>query len=117
MRMASSAMSIDSSGPSGTDESKNWIESLLPSYPSPEEGYNSYDLYIKMQKVIDDFKQDMKPFHVAILEKRIIQDENAATLAEIGQEFGRTRERVRQLEVKIKDRLIQYLKNNGFESE
>jgi len=46
-----------------------------------------------------------------LVDRRILADE-PATLAELGKEFGVSRERVRQLEVRIVERLREYLKKN-----
>jgi RNA polymerase sigma-32 factor len=46
-----------------------------------------------------------------LVEQRILADE-PKTLAELGDEFGVSRERIRQLEARIVERLREYLKDN-----
>ncbi len=39
-----------------------------------------------------------------------MRDEEPVTLQEVGDEFGITRERVRQIEVRVKKRLAEYIR-------
>ncbi|HTO54666.1 MAG TPA: RNA polymerase factor sigma-32 [Myxococcota bacterium] len=60
---------------------------------------------------VERFAVDLDPRESAILRQRILADE-PRTLQEIGDDFGLTRERVRQIEKKLVDNLREYLKEN-----
>ena len=58
------------------------------------------------------FKGTLKGKDLVVYERRLeplMRDEEPSTLQEVGDEFGVTRERVRQLEVRVKKRLAEYL--------
>ncbi len=110
MRMASSPISIDTSYKS--EEAKNWIESLLPKSPSPEEIYDRAEINHRVQMAVGLFKETLSPMHQIILERRLIK-RPPDTLQEIADEIGRSRERVRQLETRLKEKLFTVLEING----
>lgn len=60
---------------------------------------------------IEKFSQKMEAREKQILRERILA-EDPKTLQELGDEFGLTRERIRQIEKKIVDGLREYLKKN-----
>ncbi len=60
---------------------------------------------------VERFAVDLDAREQAILRQRILADE-PRTLQEIGDDFGLTRERVRQIEKKLVDNLREYLKEN-----
>lgn len=62
----------------------------------------------KFSNKIAEFKKTLKDKNLYIFEKRLLA-EDPATLQEIGDYFGITRERVRQLEENIKKKLKEYL--------
>jgi RNA polymerase sigma-32 factor len=60
-----------------------------------------------------DFKKRLKGKDLVIYERRLealMRDEEPVTLQEIGDEYGITRERVRQIEARLKKRLGAYLR-------
>lgn len=70
--------------------------------PDPEE--ESYKQLLKEQ--IDDLLTSLKPREARILRMRFgLQDGKSQTLEEVGQKFGLTRERIRQIEHEALDRL------------
>ncbi|MBW1882844.1 MAG: hypothetical protein JRJ58_04905 [Deltaproteobacteria bacterium] len=60
---------------------------------------------------IEEFAEDLGERDQQILRDRILAEE-PRTLAELGKEFEVSRERVRQLEVKIVNRLRTYMEEN-----
>jgi len=60
---------------------------------------------------VDRFSQDLDKRETRILRERILAEE-PRTLQELGDEFGLTRERVRQIEKKLVGRLRDYLEKN-----
>ena len=59
---------------------------------------------------IEHFKEQLEPRDLQILEQRVLADE-PRTLADLGEEFGVTRERVRQLEARLVARLRERMKS------
>jgi len=64
-----------------------------------------------LREQVEVFGRDLDERESTILEKRIMA-QDPLTLQEIGDLFGVTRERVRQLEKKLVDRLREHLKAN-----
>ena len=62
------------------------------------------------------FAEGLGPREQRILEARVLAEE-PATLQELGNEMGVTRERVRQLEKQLVDDLREYLKENVVDFE
>ena len=58
---------------------------------------------------LDKFRKALSPRESLILEKRLLA-ETPVTLQEIGEEFGISRERVRQLEERLKKTLLVFLR-------
>ncbi|HTO05592.1 MAG TPA: RNA polymerase factor sigma-32 [Myxococcota bacterium] len=69
------------------------------------------DMRRAFREQVERFAVDLDPRESAILRQRILADE-PRTLQEIGDDFGLTRERVRQIEKKLVDNLREFLKAN-----
>lgn len=100
-------MSLDA--PIGPDSDQTQI-SLLP---SDTEGAESLLSKTQLRDLLKDklalFRETISPREKLILEKRILA-ESPVTLQEIGEEFGISRERVRQLEERLKKTLLIFLR-------
>ncbi|MDR3155366.1 MAG: RNA polymerase factor sigma-32 [Deltaproteobacteria bacterium] len=99
-------VSLDSS--LGEDMEETQV-SLLP---SPAEGADSILEEAQAQGMVADklvrFRKTLDEREKRIMEKRLLTEE-PVTLQEIGEEFGVSRERVRQLEERLKKKLRAYL--------
>jgi RNA polymerase sigma-32 factor len=99
-------LSLDA--PVGTDSGQTQI-SLLPSH---EEGADSFLADHQIREMVSvklkRFRQTLTDREITILDRRLMTDE-PVTLQEIGEEFGVSRERVRQLEERLKKSLSSYL--------
>ena len=71
---------------------------------SVEDKIIEHDMQEHVRGFIDDMYEELTPRERYMLEHRILA-ENPMTLEEIGEEFGITRERVRQLENRMKEKL------------
>lgn len=100
-------MSLDA--PISPDSDQTQI-SLLP---SENEGADSILANTQLKELLknklDLFRENLPPRELLILEKRLMA-ETPVTLQEIGEEFGISRERVRQLEERLKQTLLIFLR-------
>ena len=69
------------------------------------------DMRTTFRRHVERFATDLDAREQAILRQRILAEE-PRTLQEIGDDFGLTRERVRQIEKQLVDNLREYLKEN-----
>jgi RNA polymerase sigma-32 factor len=79
--------------------------------PSAEQTVADAELRRVFLGKVRDFAEGLEPRDRKLVEERVLADE-PKTLAELGRELGVSRERVRQLEARIVDRLREYLKTN-----
>ena len=78
---------------------------------SAEATVADHDLRVTFRRHVMEFGRGLDERETVILEERILADE-PKTLQEIGDQFGLTRERVRQIEKKLIERLRRYLEEN-----
>lgn len=106
-RLRGPDMSLDR--PVSEDSGTAYLELL----PSPEEGIESMVLRRQMSQVIQDrieaFLPRLDGKERDILRQRLLTDKGA-TLREIGERHGVTRERIRQVEVRLKSKLQNHLR-------
>jgi RNA polymerase sigma-32 factor len=88
-------VSLDSPIKEGSDD--ELIEFVATPAPSAEIQVAKKEMEAIVREKVDSFKQDLSEREVYILENRIFSD-TPATLQEIGEHYGITRERVRQIE-------------------
>ncbi len=79
-------------------------ESLADDAPSVEEVLISHDLQEKVRGKLDDIYEELNPRERFLLEHRLLA-ETPLTLEAAGKQFGVTRERVRQIEERLKGKL------------
>ena len=107
-RLALPDLSLDA--PLKVGEEKGDYHSLMPSTAArADEIVEESDFSEKLTAALDVFKKDLNKKEVSLLERRLFSVETA-TLQEIADDYGLTRERVRQIEVRLKDKLKVYLK-------
>jgi RNA polymerase sigma-32 factor len=78
---------------------------------SMDDAVSERDMQVTFRQHIERFGQDLDEREAVILRDRMMAEE-PRTLQEIGDQFGLTRERVRQIEKKLVDRLRAYMKEN-----
>jgi RNA polymerase sigma-32 factor len=84
---------------------------LLPAMSAgPDETAESSEMHELLREHLAEFRLTLKGKDVAIFDKRLIADE-PLTLQELGDEFGVSRERVRQLEARLAGRLRDFLRD------
>ena len=108
-RLARADASLDTPVKDGEARSTTRLE-LLPSMgESPDSVAENAELEELLKVQLDEFRKTLSGKDVAIFDKRLVADE-PLTLQELGDEFGVSRERVRQLEARLTGKLRDYLK-------
>jgi RNA polymerase sigma-32 factor len=108
-RLARSDASLDASVGESDGRSVSRVE-LMPSPGStPDQVVEGAELSELLQDRLSQFRQTLSGKDVIIFDKRLVADE-PLTLQELGDEFGVSRERVRQLEARLTGKLREYLK-------
>jgi RNA polymerase sigma-32 factor len=109
-RLASRDLSVDTPMQEGEDAT------LLDFLPGPEQTADAVadeEYHRLIRRTAGEFGKTLKGKDKVIYERRLeplMRDEDPVTLQEIGDEFGITRERVRQIEVRVKKRFAEYLR-------
>ena len=75
----------------------------------PEEGVGSGELQDILEQAFNEFRDTLDERDMAIWDQRL-QSEDPVRLEDLGDQFGVSKERVRQLEVRIRSRLKDFLK-------
>jgi len=108
-RLSQSDLSLNA--PMSPDEKREHIQSLLdPSEPIDVSLGDAQQKEI-FGKILLQFSQTLEGREKVIFSKRLVS-EDPMTLQEIGDKYGITKERARQIEEQIKDRLKTYVKDN-----
>ena len=76
--------------------------------PSAEDNVGDLEMRRVFMERVDAFRETLEERDRQLLEERVLADQ-PKTLAELGEEFGVSRERVRQLEVRIMKRLREFM--------
>ncbi|MGI5830547.1 MAG: sigma-70 family RNA polymerase sigma factor [Bradymonadia bacterium] len=101
------ALSIDQNAPGYENTS---IGELLPDEnDNPEEIVARNEFYEKVRNTMLDFASSLNdPRDIALWNRRLIATE-PVTLSELGNEYGVSKERIRQVEARLKDRFKDYI--------
>ncbi|WP_338046541.1 RNA polymerase factor sigma-32 [Polyangium spumosum] len=108
-RLSSGEASLDA--PVGDSEGRSVSRiDLMPSYTTgPDAAYESQEMDEMVRERLSKFRETLKGKDIIIFDKRMAA-EDPLTLQELGDEFGISRERVRQLEARLTMKLREYLK-------
>ncbi|WP_437967563.1 RNA polymerase factor sigma-32 [Sorangium sp. So ce260] len=107
-RLSSGEASLDA--PVGDLEGRTIprVELLVSSGASPDSAYEASEMGMLVHDRLSKFRETLKGKDVIIFDKRMAA-EDPLTLQELGNEFGISRERVRQLEARLQSKLRTYL--------
>jgi RNA polymerase sigma-32 factor len=108
-RLARSDASLDSPIQEGDGRTTSRLELLPSQADTPERAAEGAEIEALLHEQLEEFKKTLTGKDVAIFEKRLVADE-PLTLQELGDQFGVSRERVRQLEARLTGRLREHLK-------
>jgi len=108
-RLARADASLDSPVKEGDGRETTRLELLPGTSDTPERHAENAEIEELVHRELESFKQTLSGKDVAIFEKRMVADE-PLTLQQLGDEFGVSRERVRQLEARLTGKLREHLK-------
>jgi RNA polymerase sigma-32 factor len=109
-RLSSSDLSLDAPVGESDGRPMSRVE-LLPSLQDgQDEALSGQELGSMLRERLQNFSKTLQGKEATIFAERLMADE-PVTLQEIGDRFGISRERVRQLEKRLQDRLRAYLKS------
>lgn len=110
-RLSSGEASLDA--PVGDSEGRSVARvDLMPSSTiGPDSEYESQEMDQLVRSRLNTFRETLTGKDVIIFDKRMFTgNDDPVTLQELGDEFGVSRERVRQLEARLASKLREYLK-------
>ena len=107
-RLASRDLSVDV--PIGQDEEATMLNFLQDSKQTPEEEFADTQYRDLLRDKMEQFAKGLKDKELVIYRERLL-NEDPLTLREIGEKYGISRERVRQIEERVKKKLKVYLKD------
>jgi len=105
-RLAHRDLSTDA--PIGDDEEVTLLHFLADHRETPEERFAAAEHRQVLSDKIEEFARGLKDKELVIFRERLLNDE-PLTLREIGEKYGISRERVRQIEERVKKKLKDYL--------
>jgi RNA polymerase sigma-32 factor len=107
-RLSSRDLSVDV--PLGDDEEATMLSFLQDSKQTPEEEFAETQYRDLLREKMEQFAKGLKDKELVIYRERLL-NEDPLTLREIGEKYGISRERVRQIEERVKKKLKNYLKD------
>jgi len=113
-RMGHSEVSLDQ--PVREDENVQLLDVIPDSGDTPEEAAAHDEWRTFARAKIDQFASTLKDKELEIFHSRLLS-EDPPTLQEVGARFGISRERVRQIEARLKKRLKLFLKSQASDIE
>jgi RNA polymerase sigma-32 factor len=105
-RLASRDLSVDM--PIGDDDEATLLNFLPDDKQSPEEQFAETQYRDLLREKMELFAKNLKDKELVIYRERLLNEE-PLTLREIGEKYGISRERVRQIEERVKKKLKIYL--------
>ena len=106
-RLASRDLSVDM--PMGDDEEATLLHFLPDQKESPEEQIAETQYQQLLREKMEEFAQALKDKELVIFRERLLNEE-PLTLREIGEKYDISRERVRQIEERVKRKLKSFLR-------
>ena len=109
-RLARADASLDATVNESDGRSTTRLELMPSSNAGPDAIAEGSELSEMLQERLEEFRKTLQGKDVAIFDKRVVADE-PLTLQELGDEFGVSRERVRQLEARLMGKLREHLRS------
>jgi RNA polymerase sigma-32 factor len=108
-RLARADASLDTPVKDGDSRAATRLELLPSSGEAPDSVAENAEIEELLKVQLDEFRKTLTGKDIIIFDKRLVADE-PLTLQELGDEFGVSRERVRQIEARLTGKLRDYLK-------
>jgi RNA polymerase sigma-32 factor len=108
-RLARGDASLDTPVSEADGRSTARIDLLPSSSIGPEGATEAAELNLIVREKLDEFRETLSGKDTIIFDKRLVA-EDPVTLQQLGDEFGVSRERVRQLEARLRNRVGVFLK-------
>jgi RNA polymerase sigma-32 factor len=108
-RLSSGEASLDAPVGDAEGRSVSRVDLMPSSDTTPDSAFESQEMDRLVRQRLNTFRETLTGKDVIIFDKRMSADE-PVTLQELGDEFGVSRERVRQLEARLASKLREYLK-------
>ncbi|HTM43837.1 MAG TPA: RNA polymerase factor sigma-32 [Polyangiaceae bacterium] len=109
-RLARSDASLDAPVGDGEGRQTSRMELLPTGAAGPDRIAETAELSDALKGHLEEFRKTLKGKELEIFERRLVADE-PMTLQELGDHFGISRERIRQLEARITGKLREYLRD------
>jgi len=110
-RMAQSELSLDQSPP-GSDDETRLLDAIPDTSQNPEESAANAEWRSFAREKVHAFEETLKDKELEIFRARLLAEE-PQTLQEIGDKYGISRERVRQIETRLKRRLKEFIERES----
>ena len=107
-RLSGRDLSVDM--PVGDDDEATMLSFLQDNKQTPEEQIAEAEYHELLQGKMEQFAKGLKDKELVIYRERLLNEE-PLTLREIGEKYGISRERVRQIEERVKKKLKTFLKD------
>lgn len=102
-RLAQGDLSLDA--PMGEDGDTTMLDGMPTQNSTPEDTVARTQRDAQVHETLQKLWAGMDERERAIVTHRLLDDDGGVTLADLGERFSLSRERLRQLEVRVKDRL------------
>jgi RNA polymerase sigma-32 factor len=109
LRMNGGELSLDA--PMGDDSDATYADRLSQTGPSADDALGDQEVSEVFRKELAFFARDLKDKERYLFEHRLVAEE-PQTLQEVGDHFGITRERARQIEAKLVGRLKEHMRRH-----
>jgi RNA polymerase sigma-32 factor len=109
LRMNGGELSLDA--PMGDDSDATYADRLSQTGPSADDALGDQEVSEVFRKELALFARDLKDKERYLFEHRLVAEE-PQTLQEVGDHFGITRERARQIEAKLVGRLKEHMRRH-----
>jgi RNA polymerase sigma-32 factor len=110
-RLARADASLDATVNEADGRSTTRLELMPSTNATPDQLAEGSEFSALLHTQLDEFRTTLSGKDVAIFDKRVVADE-PLTLQELGDQFGVSRERVRQLEARLMGKLREHLRAN-----
>jgi RNA polymerase sigma-32 factor len=110
-RLARADASLDATVNEADGRSTTRLELMPSSNATPDQIAEGSEFSELLQTQLEEFRKTLSGKDIDIFDKRVVADE-PLTLQELGDQFGVSRERVRQLESRMMSKLREHLREN-----